>query len=103
MRALNDIVPETPVILVTRMGAGVRVLQDSRENTAPQLAYRRVGPLIGQILPDREGGFPVLVEPPVTLPPSPTDVVKWPNQKPLRENSHPLADHLSLRDLNATH
>ncbi|XP_014366639.1 leucine-rich repeat-containing G-protein coupled receptor 4 [Papilio machaon] len=103
MRALNDIVPETPVILVTRMGAGVRVLQDSRENTAPQLAYRRVGPLIGQVLPEREGGYPVLVEPPVTLPPSATDVVKWPDQSALLENHpHPLADHLRLRDLNAS-
>ncbi|CAK1588710.1 unnamed protein product [Parnassius mnemosyne] len=104
MRALNDIVPDAPVILVSRMGAGLRVLQDSRENAAPQLSYRRVGALIGHVLPDREGGLPVLVEPPVTLPPAATDmVVKWPDQNTrTEERPHPLADHLRLRDLNAS-
>lgn len=97
MRALNDVAPDAPVILVTRMGAGVRVLQEGRESEST-LAYRRVGALIGHVLPEREGGLPVLVEPPVTLPA--TDVVvKWP---PREGRPHPLADHLHLRDLNSS-
>ncbi|XP_072930518.1 uncharacterized protein ltl [Epargyreus clarus] len=99
MRALNDVVPDAPVIVVTHMGTGVRVLE-GREHLSPpsQLTYRRVGALIGHVLPEREGGLPVLVEPPVTLPPAGTNVVvKWPDER--REQPHPLAD---LRDLEST-
>ncbi|CAH0716083.1 unnamed protein product, partial [Brenthis ino] len=99
MRALNDIVPDTPVIVVTRMSTGVRVLE-GREIQPSQLAYQRVGALIGHVLPEQEGGLPVLVEPPVTLPPASSNVVvKWPDAR--REKPHPLADHLHLRDLNS--
>ncbi|XP_046977198.1 leucine-rich repeat-containing G-protein coupled receptor 4 [Vanessa cardui] len=98
MRALNDIVPDTPVIVVTHTGVG---MLDGREIQPSQLAYQRVGALIGHVLPEREGGLPVLVEPPVTLPPASTNVVvKWPDER--REKSHPLADHLRLRDLNSS-
>ncbi|CAK1554943.1 unnamed protein product [Leptosia nina] len=97
MRALNDIVPDAPVIVVTHVGNGVRVLE-GREMQPSHLTYRRVGAIFGHILPEREGGLPVLVEPPVTLPNSANNVVKWPNER--REPTHPLADHLRLRELN---
>ncbi|CAG9558370.1 unnamed protein product [Danaus chrysippus] len=101
MRALNDIVPDAPVIVVTHMGTGLRVLQREMPQSQLPPTYRRVGALIGHVLPEREGGLPVLVEPPVTLPPSNTNVVvKWPDVK--REQPHPLADHLRLRDLNSS-
>lgn len=100
MRALNDIVPDSPVIVVTHMSTGVRVLE-GREIQPSQLAYQRVGALIGHVLPEHEGGLPVLVEPPITLPPASSNVVvKWPDTR--REKSHPLADHLRLRDLNSS-
>lgn len=100
MRALNDIVPQddASVFVVAQM-------EGEREPVpaGPQYTYRRVGALIGQLLPEREGGLPVLVEPPVTLPPASTNVViKWPDERRTAENAHPLADHLRLRDLNAS-
>lgn len=101
MRALNDIVPQddAPVIVVAQMELGER----EPLPTGPQYTYRRVGALIGQLLPEREGGLPVLVEPPVTLPPASTNVVvKWPDERRTEEHAHPLADHLRLRDLNAS-
>ncbi|XP_050683294.1 chaoptin [Leptidea sinapis] len=98
--ALNDILPDTPVIVVTRMNNGVKIL-DNRDSQPGHLTYRRVGALIGHVLPEREGGLPVLVEPPVTLPSASSNVVvKWPDER--REQSHPLSDHLRLRDLNAS-
>ncbi|XP_045783898.1 leucine-rich repeat-containing G-protein coupled receptor 4-like [Maniola jurtina] len=99
MRALNDIVPATPVIVVTQLGPGVQIVE-GREVVPSQLAYQRVGALIGHIIPESDGGL-VLVDPPVTLPPENTNVVvKWPDER--REKSHPLADHLRLRDLNSS-
>lgn len=111
MRALNDIVPQKesqPLIVVAHVGAGVHAL--SREvveremvPSIPRITYRRVGTIIGQMMPEREDGLPVLVEPPVTLPPASTNVVvKWPDEKTANEQPHPLADHLRLRDLNAS-
>lgn len=105
MRALNDIVPQdedAPVFLVAHAG-GVRVLPRDAESrfAGSQLTYRRVGTIIGQVLPEREGGLPVVVEPPVTLPPTTNVVVKWPDER--REepaHPHPLAD-LRMRDLAA--
>lgn len=111
MRALNDVVPQddTPVIVVAQIGAGVRLLDADREPAppvppVPQLAYRRVGAIIGHLMPEREGGLPVLIEPPVTLPPASTNVVvKWPDERRVEEHpQHPLADHLRLRDLNSS-
>lgn len=106
MRALNDVVPpqETPpVIVVTQLHAvpdGAD--RDAASPQVPQLMYRRVGALFGHILPEREGGLPVVVEPPVTLPPANTNVVvKWPDERRVDE-THPLVDHLRLRDLNAS-
>ncbi|XP_075991414.1 leucine-rich repeat-containing larval translucida [Anticarsia gemmatalis] len=110
MRALNDVVPppdNSPVIVVAHMGSGMRTMPEGTgpEPAAPQipqLMYRRVGALFGHILPEREGGLPVVVEPPVTLPPADTNVVvKWPDERRADE-SHPLADHLRLRDLNTS-
>ncbi|XP_023946364.2 leucine-rich repeat-containing G-protein coupled receptor 4 [Bicyclus anynana] len=99
MRALNDIDPDTPVLVVTQLGTGVQVVE-GRETIPSQLAYQRVGALIGHVMPERDGGL-VLVDPPVTLPPENTNVVvKWPDER--RDNSHPLADHLRLRDLNTS-
>lgn len=110
MRALNDIVPQDdmPVIVVAQMGSsGLHLLEGAEREPIPpsqQMGYRRVGALIGHLMPEREGGLPVLVEPPVTLPPASTNVVvKWPDER--REEhaqTHPLADHLRLRDLNAS-
>lgn len=111
LRALNDVVPpqETPpVIIMTQMGGSPRAIPDSVDHDTasvpqvPQLMYRRVGALFGHVLPEREGGLPVVVEPPVTLPPSSTNVVvKWPDERRMEE-THPLVDHLRLRDLNAS-
>lgn len=79
MRALNDVAADTPVMVMTHLGTGVRVLADHRT----QLTYRRVGALLGH-----EGGLPVVVEPPVTLPPPGTGaVVKWPDER--RDHPHP--------------
>ncbi|KAI8430912.1 hypothetical protein MSG28_001031 [Choristoneura fumiferana] len=102
MRALNDIVPQdedAPVFVVAHAG-GVRVLPRDAEPrfAGSHLAYSRVGTIIGHILPEREGGLPVVVEPPVTLPPTTNVVVKWPDER--REepaHPHPLAD-LRMRD-----
>ncbi|KAM3968689.1 leucine-rich repeat-containing larval translucida [Aphomia sociella] len=111
MRALNDIVPQKenpPLIVVAHVGTGIRVLPHEGADRelippVPQLQYRRVGTLIGHILPEREGGLPVLVEPPVTLPSASSNVVvKWPDDQTSDEQTHPLADHLRLRDLNAS-
>lgn len=109
MRALNDIVPQKepiPVIIVARIEAGARMVHDVIERQPPPAApvtYQRVGALIGHVLPEREGGLPVVVEPPVTLPPSSTNVVvKWPDERRVEEHAHPLADHLRLRDLDAS-
>ncbi|XP_039763626.1 leucine-rich repeat and death domain-containing protein 1 [Pararge aegeria] len=100
MRALNDIVPDTPVLVVTQLGTGVQVVE-GRETIPSQLAYQRVGALIGHVMPEREDGISVVVDPPVTLPPENTNVVvKWPDER--RDKSHPLADHLRLRDLNTS-
>ncbi|XP_053624274.1 leucine-rich repeat protein SHOC-2-like [Plodia interpunctella] len=104
MRALNDIVPqqEQPLIVVAQVGAGLQPLPDAAELVPPDspLVYRRVGAIMGHLLP--EDGLPILVDPPVTLPPENTNVVvKWPDEK-IKEQSHPLADHLRLRDLNAS-
>ncbi|XP_045510407.1 leucine-rich repeat-containing G-protein coupled receptor 4-like isoform X1 [Colias croceus] len=74
MRALNDIVPDAPVVLVARV-AGARLLDG-----LPQHAYQRVGALGPGVPP---AGSNV--------------VVKWPDERP-----HPLADHLRLRDLKAS-
>ncbi|XP_049884639.1 leucine-rich repeat-containing G-protein coupled receptor 4 [Pectinophora gossypiella] len=105
MRALNDIVPQEdpPVIVVTHVGNGVRVVEGEAVPPGPQLAYRRVGALIGHLMPEREGGLPVLVEPPVTLPAASSNVVvKWPDERRPEDHAHPLADHLRLRDLNTS-
>lgn len=110
MRALNDIVPQkepVPVIMVAHMEAGGIVVPhevvESQPAPAPPHTYQRVGAFIGHVLPEREGGLPVVVEPPVTLPPSNTNVVvKWPDERRVEEHAHPLADHLRLRDLDAS-
>lgn len=114
MRTLNDIRPQqesSPVIVVTQVGAGIHIMPeesiepDSISAPIPQLVYRRVGALIGHILPEREDGLPVVVEPPVTLPPeNPNIMVKWTEDRRVdeRAHAHPLADHLRLRDLNKT-
>lgn len=110
MRALNDIVPSSdisPVIVLAHLGGEIQLMPEKSsaetiEPQIPQLMYRRVGALFGHMLPEREGGLPVVVEPPVTLPPANTNVVvKWPDERKLEE-SHPLADHLRLRDLNTS-
>ncbi|XP_026730575.1 leucine-rich repeat and death domain-containing protein 1 [Trichoplusia ni] len=110
MRALNDVVPpqdSSPVIVVTKVNGGLRAVSESADRDAaspqiPQLVYQRVGALFGHMLPEREGGLPVVVEPPVTLPPANTNVVvKWPDERRTDE-THPLVDHLRLRDLNAS-
>lgn len=110
MRALNDVVPpqdSSPVIVVTKVNGGLRAVSESADRDAaspqiPQLVYQRVGALFGHMLPEREGGLPVVVEPPVTLPPANTNVVvKWPDERRADE-THPLVDHLRLRDLNAS-
>ncbi|XP_059055316.1 leucine-rich repeat protein SHOC-2 [Achroia grisella] len=111
MRALNDIVPQKdnpPLIVVAHVGTSLRVLPHEAVDRelippVPQLQYRRVGALVGHILPEREGGLPVLVEPPVTLPSAGSNVVvKWPDDRTSDEPVHPLSDHLRLRDLNAS-
>ncbi|XP_063393736.1 leucine-rich repeat-containing G-protein coupled receptor 4 [Cydia fagiglandana] len=91
MRALNDVAPrqDAAVIVVAHL-----LPHDDQRPLPP--AYRRVGALIGHVLPEHEGGLPVVVEPPVTLPPTTNVVVKWPDD----QHPHPLAD-LRLRDLNA--
>ncbi|KOB67726.1 putative leucine-rich transmembrane protein [Operophtera brumata] len=95
MRALNDALPEAAPVVVLRAGEPVQ---------PSQLLYRRVGALIGHVLPEREGTLPILVEPPVTLPPTSSNVVvKWPDERRSEANAHiahPLADHLRLRDKN---
>ncbi|KAJ2954306.1 hypothetical protein O0L34_g2558 [Tuta absoluta] len=109
MRALNDIAEEPPIIVLTNMGPEIRVMEGpEREAESPvlaptaQLTYRRVGALIGHLLPEREGGLPVVVEPPVTLPATSSNVVvKWPDDR-RSEHSHPLAETLRLRNLNAS-
>ncbi|CAG9781972.1 unnamed protein product [Diatraea saccharalis] len=110
-RALNDIVPQkeaVPIFMVAHVEPrGVEVSPDIIERNpiapVPPLTYQRVGALIGHVLPEREGGLPVVVEPPVTLPPSSTNVVvKWPDERRIEEHAHPLADHLRLRDLDAS-
>lgn len=60
------------------------------------LLYRRVGALIGHVLPDLEAPPPRL-DPP--LPPS-NVVLKWPEETEVVHFAHPLADHLRLRDKN---
>lgn len=113
MRALNDVSPKqenAPMIFVTQVGTGIHVIPQEgieREPNPPPvpIMYRTVGALIGHILPEREDGMPVVVEPPVTLPPETTNVVaKWPDDREIEERTHghPLADHLRLRDLNAS-
>ncbi|KAG7313187.1 hypothetical protein JYU34_000282 [Plutella xylostella] len=73
MRALNDVAPAAPVYL----------LQDEPR-------YRRVGALLGHVIPARDGGLPVLIEPPVTLPPPSSNVVvKWPDERPPLHNTSP--------------
>lgn len=102
IRALNDVMPQEndPVIVVAHMGSSLGVDRDSVPQPMPQLMYRRVGALIGHVLPEREGALSVLVEPPITLPPSSTKVVvKWPDEQS-KEHAHPLAN-LRLRELNA--
>lgn len=111
-RALNDIVPRPqkeaiPVIMLAHMEAGDTVVPheiiEHQSVSGSSLTYQRVGALIGHVLPEREGGLPVVVEPPVTLPPSSTNVVvKWPDERRVEEHAHPLADHLRLRDLDAS-
>lgn len=110
MRALNDVVPppeNAPIIVVARMGNGMHVIPEVPASETivqpiPQLMYRRVGALLGHVLPEREGGLPVVVEPPVTLTSDNTNVVvKWPVERRVEE-SHPLSDHLRLRDLNTS-
>lgn len=110
MRALNDVVPPQeipPVIVVAQIGGGLHAVpegtgRDTASPQVPQLVYQRVGALFGHMLPEREGGLPVVVEPPVTLPPANTNVVvKWPDERTVDE-AHPLVDHLRLRDLNAS-
>lgn len=95
MRALNDALPEAAPIVVLRSGEPVQ---------PSQLLYRRVGALIGQVLPEREGTLPLLVEPPITLPPASSNVVvKWPDERRSGEHAHiahPLTDHLRFRDKN---
>ncbi|KAL4717447.1 hypothetical protein ACJJTC_000596 [Scirpophaga incertulas] len=108
-RALNDIIPKKepiPVIMVAQMEAGgivvpSEILERNPISSLP-VTYQRVGTIIGHVLPEREDGLPVVVEPPVTLPPSSTNVVvKWPDERSA-EYSHPLAKHLRLRDLEAS-
>ena len=104
LRALNDVVPpqETPPIIVVAQLLPESADRDVATPQGPQLMYRRVGALFGHVLPEREGGLPVVVEPPVTLPPANTNVVvKWPDERRVDE-THPLVDHLRLRDLNAS-
>ncbi|XP_041987226.1 protein artichoke-like [Aricia agestis] len=97
-RTLNDIEPDTPVIVVAQMEKRVQMI-DGREVQPPQFSYRRLGTIIGHVLPEREGGLPVLVEPPVTLPSENSNVVvKWPDE---RRDLQTLSEHLRLRDLNA--
>lgn len=98
MGALNDVAADTPVLVVTQLGPGLQVVE-GRDALPSQLAYRRVGALLGHVVP-REDGLRVVVDQPVTLPPENTNVVvKWPDES--RRDSHPLADHLRLRDLNS--
>lgn len=75
-QALNDITPDTaPLIVVLPYEGAPR----------PPLGYRRVGAYMERVFPpEREGGLPVVVDPPVTLPPAPPAanvVVKWPDDK----------------------
>ncbi|KAG6452311.1 carboxypeptidase N subunit 2 [Manduca sexta] len=112
MRALNDIDKQqenAPVIVMARMGSGIRIIsqenlnRESAPSPIPQLMYRRVGALIGHMVPEREGGLPVVVDSPVTLPPASINVVvKWPDERRAEEQSHPLADQLRFRDLNSS-
>ncbi|XP_048004885.1 leucine-rich repeat-containing G-protein coupled receptor 4 isoform X2 [Leguminivora glycinivorella] len=95
MRALSDGAPrqDAAVIVV----AHLLPHDDQRPLPLPlPPAFRRVGAIIGHVLP--EGGLPVVVDPPVTLPPTTNVVVKWPDDQ--HPHPHPLAD-LRLRDLNA--
>lgn len=85
MRALNDALADggTAPLLVLRSGEPVQ---------PSQLLYRRVGALIGHVLP-------VIVDPPVTLDPAISNVVlKWPAERRNEEHAHIAHPSDHLRD-----
>lgn len=113
MRALNDVIPQkekAPVIVVAHMGAGVQMMPRENVDREPiplpisqSTSYRRVGTYYDHLLPERDDGLPIVLEPPVTIPPASTNiVVKWPDERRMEEQAHPLADQMRLRDLNAS-